>query len=105
MKRILAMVMCAVLLAVLAGCGPKVEGKWTTKLGVDTIFEFKPGGVLTLSLGNRPGVTGKWAMKGDQLTLTLGDKPQECTAKFEKDTMTLTPKNASMALVLTRVKE
>lgn len=105
MKRLLAMVICASLLSILSGCGPKVDGKWSTKLGiVDTTWEFKSDGVLNLTAGGQ-AMAGKWALKGDKMTLTIAGKPQELTVTFDKDTMTLTPKVAAMALTLNRVKE
>ncbi len=104
MKRILAMVICVSILGVLVGCGPKVEGKWSAKLGqADTTWEFKSDKVFNLTIAGNT-LAGTWELKGDKLKMTLRGKAEEMAMKMDKDTMTLTPPNASMALVLTRIK-
>ncbi len=105
MKRILALVICVTILGALVGCGPKVEGKWSAKLGMaDTTWEFKSDKVFNLTVAGMT-MAGTWELKGDKIKMTIKGKPEEMTMKMEKDTMTLTPSNSSMALVLTRIKE
>ena len=105
MKRILSVLLCACMLAILSGCGPKIEGKWSASSNrMEMTWEFKPKGELAISAMGRTQ-KGSWAMKDDKLTLTFNGSPIEMPAKLDKDTLTISIPNSMTALQLKRVKE
>lgn len=82
MKRALAVLLCAVLLLGLAGCGKTDDANLGTyncisvklngaELGTEGEYiELKAGGAVTIFLIDSPD-EGKWKLSGDKLTLTI----------------------------------